>query len=805
MMRRGLLSLMMTLIAVASALAGMVPGSWRVRPVWTGAPQSVVETPGMVYFMIGGSLFARDKSTEEVTALTVAEGCGATGATMMAYAADAATLVVAYESGHVDLITADGITPMPEIRDAADVGDHTVYDLTVDGSDAYLATGFGIVRIDLKQQRVADSGRYDRGVDLVTVMGPWLVIKSGEEIMGAPRSGPLRSFDAFRPIVSRGGARDLVSLSDSRLMIVFDRLVALAEADPATGGYKEKAWVDVSAHPLITVAPGTAWLRGADGCMWRLDAAGKSERLTVLPDAKGAPAVMASDEPESSLWCLSADGLMHAVSTGGGAWTTAVELFIPQGCIFTRDVAMIIPDATGRRVYVSNQGATNYRMQPDDREGLPQATTLIDGENAANISAVDVEAVNPVSAARQKTAGRVALSPERIAQDPDDPETYYLATANDGVYRITGRQLTGRYNGANAPLTDLYGWRVYDLAIDRGGNLWMGSSSENGDAGLAVLPADKRRLPTDAVSASDWRTFDLQGAVLHKDIRVFHCMKSDVTLVFDSDGRNGLLAVDRCGTDNDLNDDRLVRLHDLVDQDGITFTTDHFTSIAEDRNGAVWIGADGGVIVIDSPASAFTPGFRVRRLKMSHDDGTGLADYFLESDMVTDISVDGGNRKWVATASSGLYLLSPDGSATVEHLTSDKCRLMADDEVKAVYASQIDNAVMIGTSRGLIEYGGTASAPADDYSSVKVYPNPVTPDTGSDVTISGLTEGSLVKIADASGRVVWQGRAEGGMLRWPVENHAGQRVSSGVYYVMASSGRDASPARGAVAKILVVN
>ncbi len=74
------------------------------------------------------------------------------------------------------------------------------------------------------------------------------------------------------------------------------------------------------------------------------------------------------------------------------------------------------------------------------------------------------------------------LSPERIAQDPDDPSTYYLATANDGVYRITDRRLTGRYDGSNAPLEDHYGWRVYDLSFDRSGNLWMGSTSEGGDA-----------------------------------------------------------------------------------------------------------------------------------------------------------------------------------------------------------------------------------------------------------------------------------------------------------------------------------
>ena len=141
----------------------------------------------------------------------------------------------------------------------------------------------------------------------------------------------------------------------------------------------------------------------------------------------------------------------------------------------------------------------------------------------------------------------------------------------------------------------------------------------------------------------------------------------------------------------------------------------------------------------------------------------------------------------------------------MEHITADRCPLLDDNEVKAVYASAVDNTVLIGTRNGLLEYGGTASAPAESYSAVKVYPNPVTPETSGDVTVSGLTEGSLVKISDASGRVVWQGRAEGGMLRWPVENSAGRRVASGVYYVLASSGRDVTPARGAVARILVVN
>ena len=224
----------------------------------------------------------------------------------------------------------------------------------------------------------------------------------------------------------------------------------------------------------------------------------------------------------------------------------------------------------------------------------------------------------------------------------------------------------------------------------------------------------------------------------------------------------------------DLTDDRLVRLTELVDQDGVAFTTDYFTSIAEDRNGSVWIGAEGGGDRDRQSFRVFDPGMRVRRLKVSHDDGTGLADYFLESDMVTDISVDGGNRKVGGHGFVGaISCCRPTALEAVEHITADRCPLLDDNEVKAVYASAVDNTVLIGTRNGLLEYGGTASAPAESYSAVKVYPNPVTPETSGDVTVSGLTEGSLRR--SPTRRVVWCGRVEpraecsGGLWKTPPE------------------------------------
>lgn len=68
-------------------------------------------------------------------------------------------------------------------------------------------------------------------------------------------------------------------------------------------------------------------------------------------------------------------------------------------------------------------------------------------------------------------------------------------------------------------------------------------------------------------------------------------------------------------------------------------------------------------------------------------------------------------------------------------------------------------------------------------------------------------ENTLVKISDASGSVIYQGKSEGGRFRWNGCNAAGRRVPTGIYYVLAShgGGNDTSGSSAVVTKIMVVN
>ena len=196
---------------------------------------------------------------------------------------------------------------------------------------------------------------------------------------------------------------------------------------------------------------------------------------------------------------------------------------------------------------------------------------------------------------------------------------------------------------------------------------------------------------------------------------------------------------------------------------------------------------------------------RIRRLKVPRNDGTNYADYLLETDQVNDIAVDSQNRKWIATETSGLYLVSEDGDKILQQFTTDNSILPSN----VVYAAACDptsNSVYFGTASGVVEYNSTSSPGSDNYDNVVAYPNPVRPDYTGWITIKGLMEDSLVKIADAHGNVFHQGRSNGGMYVWDGCNSEGRRVKTGVYYVFAShSSGDGGGSDAVVTKIMVVN
>ena len=139
--------------------------------------------------------------------------------------------------------------------------------------------------------------------------------------------------------------------------------------------------------------------------------------------------------------------------------------------------------------------------------------------------------------------------------------------------------------------------------------------------------------------------------------------------------------------------------------------------LTEDLNGMVWMGTSEGICMFN-PAQAFSgSSFSVIRPKVPRNDGTGLADRLMDGIRVNDVAVDGANRKWIATQSSGLFLVSPDGSKIIKRF-NDKNSPLASNTVYKVCCNPNSNSVYVTTPDGLYEYFSDSSPAEANYNDI---------------------------------------------------------------------------------------
>jgi hypothetical protein len=225
------------------------------------------------------------------------------------------------------------------------------------------------------------------------------------------------------------------------------------------------------------------------------------------------------------------------------------------------------------------------------------------------------------------------------------------------------------------------------------------------------------------------------------------------------------------------------------------------SSIAEDLDGNIWVGTDQGPAIYYNPGQVFDDDFRATRIKVPRNDGTGLADYMLGTEIITSIAVDGANRKWLGSASSGVYLLSADGSTKMLNYTEENSPLLS-NTIVSLDVDDKTGEVWIGTDKGVISVRGDATAGAYKFRNVYAFPNPARENFTGNVTITGLMRNSQIRITDISGNLVYKTVSDGGQASWDLKTYNGKRVSTGVYLIFCAS-EDGSDS--IVTKMLVIN
>jgi len=174
--------------------------------------------------------------------------------------------------------------------------------------------------------------------------------------------------------------------------------------------------------------------------------------------------------------------------------------------------------------------------------------------------------------------------------------------------------------------------------------------------------------------------------------------------------------------------------------------------------------------------------------------------YLLEEETITDIRVDGQNRKWIGTLASGVYVISAEGSRQLASFNQENSPLPA-NLVFRIRSWDLTGETFMITSEGVVSYRDWATEPAAQLDSLHIFPNPVSRDFSGWVGIRGLSEGSTVRIFTVDGQVVRYLQAFGGQAVWDLRTIQGERVSPGVYLVGAL---DADGQRSVVGKIVIL-
>ena len=811
-------------MALLPVQAQIATGSWRQYPVH-GEFSELIETGKGVWYVTGGCLYYYDKKGDETRFYEGGKELSDFTVKFARYNSERDMLAVAYDNGNIDMILSDGSrVNLPEIKDATANVEKSLNDIVFDGNDMFVATAFGIVIYDLDRLEVRESGIYNRDISTVIatprhiLLAPSAHVDWKYKLMCIERGRPINNYNNYKEIAEYYNCIGrAIPMDDTHTLFVTIRynhpgILAINDENGTVAVSDESIASDMKIVDMQASADGTIRYITDDARICRITDSRKVEVEAALP-AEFNGNLFSTYNGLSSVWLADENGIGNYSVASDGGMTVLRDKSVPSDAITFNEVCNMFPSNDPSRFYIANLGM-NQSHPVGSSEFYTKRLCLNMVGNG------EVSNINPTGATGNTSPGSNAInrggdyiySPTQVAEDPDYPERLFIGSGNEGLYVVEGDKVVLKIDGNNAPMK-LYGnyyWGTMAVSIDSEGNLWVASLTTLPDKSIIMLPAAKRKAADlTGLKREDWIVPDYADFIHSRDIKMLFCRHSSMMFAIDSDDNRGFMAVDRRGTPGDVSDDISVVHSDPIDQDGKTFKPLLWTCLAEDKRGHVWLGSTSGVISVTNPSKACDSDFRINRIKVPRNDGSGLADYLLESDKIVAIAVDNSNRKWIATAASGLFLVSEDGDRVLSHFTTTNSPLPS-NTITALHADQTGNSIFIGTLAGLYEYSSSSGPARDDYSDVYAYPNPVTPDYSGWITIAGLMENSLVKIVDSSMNLVYQTTSEGGMALWDGCNMNGSRVRSGVYYVLASSQQGDSSYTSVstgdvVAKIMVVN
>ena len=729
-----------------------------------------------VYCAASNGLFYYDQLDGSVNRITKVQGLSGIGITALKYNYGNDELYIGYRDGDIDILKGSTVYNMPDIKISNLVGSKRINEFYIVSNGLYIGTDYGISLIDIKNREVtesyymtneknisvkdlvifnanlyaaSDSGLYIAALNSSTIINPKYWVKDTSFSYADSNISQIEFFNStlFVNFKSDNYNSDIVFIKNS------DETWTQFNGFPSSGIKSIKV-----NNNLITFALNyTVYVFNTS--------LSQTNIVWFLREGEALQPQQAIIDSGDSIWIADKnDGLLRY--SGEFKFATLTPNSAPNNDAFNITIK-------GDNVYVSCGGVHGeISTNTYSTNGLFQYKS---GEwtNLKNLSGSPFDTIFDIL---------------QTIEDPADPTKLYAASYRNGLVEIKDEAVKTIYNNTNSAIskvvttsTTWYWVGTSAVAFDTDQNLWTVSSMV--DSAIVVK-----------TKSNKWFKYSISSVLITPRI---------VKLMIDKNGykwyvapKNGLIVFDHNNTFSDATDDN-IKLLSFSDGKG-SIPGSLVNCIVEDIDGQIWVGTNEGIGVFYTPADVFNEDINAEQIFIEQD---GYTQYLFETESIIDIAIDGANRKWIATANAGVFLVSEDGTEEILHFDKDNSPLFS-NHIMSIAINHNSGEVYIGTDEGILIYRSDATLAKYNFNDATVFPNPVTSDYQGLIAIKNLYANSEVKITDVAGNLVYETFAKGGTATWNGKNMDNQRVASGVYLVFSAT---PSGAESNVSKILFLN
>lgn len=740
---------------------------------------SVSKVGDKVFCSNGSGIVTYNKGDNSIEKLTKINGLSDIGVKLLRKNDYNDVLLVIYENTNIDVILPnEKLVNVSDIKRKIITGKKTINDVYFKDKLAYISCGFGIVVFDTDKLEIKDT--YYLGTSTLN-LEVYDVTRNDSAIFAATPTGifygkissNLTYYQNWKPLnvgIAAGPYNSIVNINGKIITNYSQKLKTGADFKDTLYEYTPAGWQKYSINSnYIGATNKKLYDYSKYSKLLILDQFGLAVfqndglRVNYLTNYGFSAADMSDGYYENSSEFWIADKKNGLIKSGGAAWTPNDKISI-------------------------NGPDNNYANDIDVLDGVLAVAPV----NLGEVFDYQYLSLKPNVYKDGEWKSLKSAFPDSlkdinaVAIDPNDKTHIAFAAMSSGLIEVKDDQIQRISKYGNSPIIGYNSTddvRLSGVAFDKNSNIW--SSITLGRKCIAVKKPN-----------NTWTMLDFEQLVVQPYLSKIVFDKYDQAWIILARGYGLMVYKDVNGLAQPNTSN--TKLLSVAVGNGHLPSLD-IRALCEDKDGHMWIGSAKGVSVFYNPENIFTnSNWDSQQILIEQD---GHVQILLENDVINTIAVDGVNRKWIGTASSGVYCVSADGQQTIHHFTKEDSPLYSNTIIDIV-VDETSGDVFIATDKGIQSFRTSIIKGFEEYTGVHAYPNPIKPGFSGPVYITGLIDESDVKITDVAGNLVWSAKSQGGQLEWNLQTFSGVKASTGTYLIYCAS---ANGEQYATAKLLIVN